>query len=43
MDKIGMVHDPSRDFDHPLLPDWVHRRHVLYRIDRQQLDERVAR
>ena len=43
MEKIGMVHDPDGDFDHPLLPDWVDRRHVLYRIDRQQYDEHVAR
>lgn len=43
MDKIGMVRDVDADFDHPLLPDWVERRHVLYRIDRRQLAERVAR
>ena len=34
MEKIGLVHDPSRDFDHPLLPDWSGRRHVLYAITR---------
>jgi 3-dehydroquinate dehydratase-2 len=28
------------DFDHPLLPDWKDRRHVLYRIDREQHDKR---
>ncbi|HEY0519162.1 MAG TPA: GNAT family N-acetyltransferase [Ilumatobacteraceae bacterium] len=43
MEKIGMQRDPLGDFDHPMLPDWVHRRHVLYRIDRRQLAERVAR
>lgn len=43
MEKIGMVHDAAADFDHPLLPDWVERRHVLYRIDRQRFGERVAR
>ena len=32
MEKIGMRHDPSRDFDHPLLPDWTERAHVLYAI-----------
>ena len=32
MERIGMVRDPSGDFDHPLLPDWPQRRHVLYRI-----------
>jgi ribosomal-protein-alanine N-acetyltransferase len=43
MEKIGMHHDPSRDFDHPLLPDWAARRHVLYAIDRREFGERVAR
>lgn len=32
MEKLGMVHDVSADFDHPLLPDWPQRRHVLYRL-----------
>lgn len=32
MEKIGMRHDPARDFDHPLLPDWEECRHVLYAI-----------
>ena len=43
MDKIGMIRDQDGDFDHPLLPDWVERRHVLYRINRQQCADRVAR
>ena len=43
MEKIGLVRDVDRDFDHPLLPDWVDRRHVLYRINRRQHAERVAR
>ncbi len=34
MEKLGMRHDPAGDFDHPLLPDWAGRRHVLYRIGR---------
>lgn len=34
MEKIGMVHQMHRDFDHPLLPDWHECRHVLYAIDR---------
>jgi RimJ/RimL family protein N-acetyltransferase len=35
MEKIGMIHKASDDFDHPLLPDrHPFRRHVLYRIDR---------
>jgi len=33
MEKIGMVHDPTGDFDHPRLPeDHPLRRHVLYRL-----------
>ena len=43
MAKIGMRRDPDGDFDHPLVPDWSGRRHVLYRIDRRQLEEHVAR
>jgi len=43
MEKIGMVRDPGADFDHPMLPDWAHRRHVLYRIDRRRFAEHVAR
>ena len=43
MQKIGMIRDADGDFDHPMLPDWVHRRHVLYRIDRRQFTEHVAR
>lgn len=34
MQKLGMLRDPSADFDHPRLPDWEHRRHVLYRLSR---------
>ncbi len=34
MERIGMTHDPSRDFDHPNLPDWPQKRHVLYAITR---------
>lgn len=36
MEKIGMVHDPSRDFDHPMVLHWSGARHVLYCIDRQR-------
>lgn len=43
MEKIGMTRDVEGDFDHPLLPDWVERRHVLYRINRRQLHDHVAR
>jgi len=35
MEKLGMTHDPSDDFDHPLLPaGHPLRRHVLYRLAR---------
>ena len=35
MEKIGMVHDPGGDFEHPLLPPGHHlSRHVLYRLKR---------
>ena len=43
MQKIGMRHDATRDFDHPLLPTWVERRHVLYCIDRPTWWASVAR
>jgi RimJ/RimL family protein N-acetyltransferase len=32
MERLGFAHRDSDDFDHPLLPDWEHRRHVLYRL-----------
>jgi RimJ/RimL family protein N-acetyltransferase len=33
MEKIGMVHNPDDDFDHPSLPEGhPMRRHVLYRL-----------
>lgn len=33
MEKLGMVHDPCNDFDHPGLPaGHPLRRHVLYRL-----------
>ncbi len=38
MQRIGMVNDPKRDFDHPKVPD-THpqlKRHVLYTISKQQ-------
>ncbi len=31
MEKIGLIRDELADFDHPRLPEWEHRRHVLYR------------
>jgi RimJ/RimL family protein N-acetyltransferase len=34
MEKIGMLHDPAGDFDHPGLSEGHPlRRHVLYRVD----------
>jgi RimJ/RimL family protein N-acetyltransferase len=36
MEKIGMVRDPARDFDHPMVLSWSGVRHVLYAIDRKQ-------
>lgn len=35
MEKIGMIYDPSGDFDHPMIAEGhPMRRHVLYRIRR---------
>ena len=34
MQRLGMQHDPADDFDHPLLPEWAGRHHVLYRLPR---------
>jgi RimJ/RimL family protein N-acetyltransferase len=40
MERIGMRHDPTEDFDHPLLPEGHRlRRHVLYRLTRQEWAE----
>jgi RimJ/RimL family protein N-acetyltransferase len=37
MEKIGMTHDASEDFDHPSLPDGHPlQRHVLYRLRRRE-------
>lgn len=35
MEKLGLHHDEADDFDHPLLPEWEKRRHVLYRLQLQ--------
>lgn len=38
MERLGMTHDPTEDFDHPLLsPGHRLRRHVLYRLGRTLL------
>lgn len=42
MEKIGLVHHPTRDFDHPMFPDWPNRRHVLYAISRERWTADVA-
>jgi hypothetical protein len=37
MERIGLVRDPSGDFDHPRVDPAVHPhlvRHVFYRLDR---------
>jgi len=39
MERIGMTHDPSEDFDHSQLPmGHPLRRHVLYRFGRRRVD-----
>jgi len=44
MEKMGMTHDPSQDFDHPALPEGHPlRRHVLYRVRKARLLEQRAR
>jgi len=40
MERLGMLHAPADDFDHPLLPEGHRlRRHVLYRIAREEWPE----
>ena len=36
MRRLGMTHDAGGDFDHPLVPEGVLRRHVLYRLTAAQ-------
>ncbi len=37
MEKLGMVRRPEDDFDHPGVPaSWSGRRHVLYRMSREE-------
>jgi RimJ/RimL family protein N-acetyltransferase len=40
MQRLGMSHDPADDFDHPAVPDGPLRRHVLYRMSRENWRER---
>ncbi|HEY6633953.1 MAG TPA: GNAT family N-acetyltransferase [Rhizobiaceae bacterium] len=35
MERLGMRRDPSADFDHPLVSDPRLKRHVLYRLTRE--------
>ena len=43
MEKLGMVHDPVGDFDHPRVPDSSPlRRHALYRVSRAAWSEESA-
>lgn len=38
MERLGMSHDPSEDFEHPLLPAGSRlRAHVLYRLRRSEV------
>jgi ribosomal-protein-alanine N-acetyltransferase len=38
MERLGMTHDPAEDFDHPRLPPGPVKRHVLYRLEREQAE-----
>lgn len=43
MERIGLCRDPAGDFDHPRVPEQSpHRRHVLYRIRRDEWEARHA-
>ena len=43
MEKLGMVRRPEDDFDHPRVPPtWTGRRHVLYRITKDEWRRSVA-
>lgn len=32
MERLGMIRDPSGDFDHPQVPEGPLKRHILYRV-----------
>ena len=41
MERLGMVRNPAEDFDHPRLPaGHPLRRHILYRLEREQWQAR---
>ena len=43
MEKLGMMHNPADDFDHPNVPMGNRlRRHVLYRLSRKEWGQRRA-
>jgi ribosomal-protein-alanine N-acetyltransferase len=42
MEKIGMHRDPTRDFIHPMVPDWAGAPHVLYCIDRTTFQAQLS-
>jgi ribosomal-protein-alanine N-acetyltransferase len=40
MDRLGMIHSPAEDFDHPRVPEGHPvRRHVLYRLSKVQWEK----
>ncbi|MGO9971331.1 MAG: GNAT family N-acetyltransferase [Solirubrobacteraceae bacterium] len=41
MQRLGMSHDPADDFDHPAIPVGPLRRHVLYRMSRENRQDRA--
>jgi RimJ/RimL family protein N-acetyltransferase len=43
MQRIGMIRDPSSDFDHPRIgEDYAHlRRHIVYRLTRTQWENQL--
>jgi RimJ/RimL family protein N-acetyltransferase len=44
MERLGMVRDPSSDFDHPRVPEGHRlRRHVVYRISERGFRESLER
>lgn len=36
MERIGMTHDPDKDFDHPHVSAPTLKRHVIYRLKREE-------
>jgi RimJ/RimL family protein N-acetyltransferase len=42
MERLGMTHDPSEDFDHPQVAEGPLRRHMLYRLSRAAWHKRES-